>query len=163
MARSLNKAMLIGNVGQDPEIRTIPSGARVAQFSVATSRRWNDKSGQQQEKTEWHRVVVWEKLVEIIERYVKKGDRIYVEGEIEYRQYQDKDGVTKYSTEIRAREVVLLGGKSDGGGGGDWDRGGSRPAASGARTGGSGGGGKGGSDYDDFQAPPLEDDDDLPF
>jgi single-strand DNA-binding protein len=166
VARSLNKAMLIGNVGQDPEIRTIPSGARVAQFSVATSRRWNDKSGQQQEKTEWHRIVVWEKLVEIIERYVKKGDRIYVEGEIEYRQYQDKDGVTKYMTEIRARDVVLLGGRSDGGGGGgDWDRGGSRPAASGARSGsgGGGGGGKGGSDYDDFQAPPLEDDDDLPF
>jgi len=165
VARSLNKAMLIGNVGQDPEIRTIPSGARVAQFSVATSRRWNDKSGQQQEKTEWHRVVVWEKLVEIIERYVKKGDRIYVEGEIEYRQYQDKDGVTKYSTEIRAREVVLLGGRSEGGGGGgEWgDRGGSRPAASGARAGGGAGGGRGGSDYDDFQAPPLEDDDDLPF
>ena len=162
MARSLNKAMLIGNVGQDPEIRTIPNGARVAQFSVATSRRWNDRSGQQQEKTEWHRIVAWEKLVEIIERYVKKGDRIYVEGEIEYRQYQDKDGVTKYTTEIRAREVVLLGSKSDGGGGGDWDRGSSRPAASGARSGGSGGGGKG-SDYDDFQAPPLEDDDDLPF
>src|SRR5215210_6376821 len=136
VARSLNKAMLIGNVGQDPEIRTIPSGARVAQFSVATSRRWNDKSGQQQEKTEWHRIVAWERLVEIIERYVKKGDRIYVEGEIEYRQYQDKDGVTKYTTEIRAREVVLLGGRSEGGGGGgDWDRGGSRPAASGARAG----------------------------
>jgi len=164
VARSLNKAMLIGNVGQDPEIRTIPSGARVAQFSVATSRRWNDKNGQQQEKTEWHRIVAWDRLVEVIERYVKKGDRIYVEGEIEYRQYQDKDGVTKYATEIRAREVVLLGGRSDGGGGGDWDRGGSRPAASGARAGGGGGGGRGGgSDYDDFQAPPLEDDDDLPF
>jgi single-strand DNA-binding protein len=160
--------MLIGNVGQDPEIRTIPNGARVAQFSVATSRRWNDKNGQQQEKTEWHRIVAWERLVEIIERYVKKGDRIYVEGEIEYRQYQDKDGVTKYTTEIRARDVVLLGSRGDGGGGGDWDRGGSRPAASGARAGGGGGGGGGGgrgggSDYDDFQAPPLEDDDDLPF
>src|SRR3954462_97296 len=139
VARSLNKAMLIGNVGQDPEIRTIPNGARVAQFSVATSRRWNDRSGQQQEKTEWHRVVAWEKLVDIIERYVKKGGRIYVEGEIESRQYQDKDGVTKYSTEIRAREVVLLGNKGDGGGGGggDWARGSSRPAASGARSGGS--------------------------
>src|SRR3954471_9145889 len=146
--------MLIGNVGQDPEIRTIPNGARVAQFSVATSRRWNDKSGQQQEKTEWHRIVAWERLVEVIERYVKKGDRIYVEGEIEYRQYQDKDGVTKYTTEIRAREVLLLGSKSDGGGGGggDWDRGSSRPAASGARSGtGGGGGGAKGSDYDDFQ------------
>jgi single-strand DNA-binding protein len=163
VARSLNKAMLIGNVGQDPEIRTIPSGARVAQFSVATNRKWNDKNGQQQEKTEWHRIVAWERLVEVIERFVKKGDRIYVEGEIEYRQYQDKDGVTKYTTEIRARDVVLLGSRSDGGGGGDWDRGGSRPAASGARAGGGGGGAKGGSDYDDFQAPPLDDDDDLPF
>jgi single-strand DNA-binding protein len=150
-------------VGQDPEIRTIPSGARVAQFSVATNRKWNDKNGQQQEKTEWHRIVAWERLVEVIERFVKKGDRIYVEGEIEYRQYQDKDGVTKYTTEIRARDVVLLGSRGDGGGGGDWDRGGSRPAASGARAGGGGGGAKGGSDYDDFQAPPLDDDDDLPF
>ena len=158
MARSLNKAMLIGNVGQDPEIRTIPSGARVAQFSVATSRRWNDKSGQQQEKTEWHRIVAWERLVDIIERYVKKGDRIYVEGEIEYRQYQDKDNVTKYATEIRAREVVLLGSRGDGGGGGggDWDRG-SRPASSGARSGG------GRSDYEDYQAPAMDDEDDLPF
>jgi single-strand DNA-binding protein len=153
--------MLIGNVGQDPEIRTIPNGARVAQFSVATSRRWNDKNGQQQEKTEWHRIVAWERLVEIIERYVKRGDRIYVEGEIEYRQYQDKDGVTKYATEIRAREVVLLGSKGEGGGGGgDWDRG-SRPASSGARSG--GGAARGGTDYDDYQAPALEEDDDLPF
>ena len=160
MARSLNKAMLIGNVGQDPEIRTIPSGVRVAQFSVATNRRWTDKNGQQQEKTEWHRIVAWERLVEIIERYVKRGDRIYVEGEIEYRQYQDKDGVTKYATEIRAREVVLLGGKQEGGGGGgDWDRGGARPASSGARAGGA----RAGSDYDDYQAPALEEDDDLPF
>ncbi|CAA9296103.1 MAG: Single-stranded DNA-binding protein, partial [uncultured Gemmatimonadetes bacterium] len=94
MARSLNKAILIGNLGQDPEIRTIPSGARVAQFSVATTRRWNGRDGQQQEKTEWHRIVVWEKLVDIVEKWVKKGDRIYVEGEIEYRQYEDKDGVT---------------------------------------------------------------------
>jgi single-strand DNA-binding protein len=166
VARSLNKAMLIGNLGSDPEIRTIPSGARVAQFSLATSRRWNDKNGQPQEKTEWHRIVVWERLVDIVERYVKKGDKLYVEGEIEYRQYQDKDGVTKYSTEIRAREILLLGGKGEGegGGGGSWERGSSRPAASRAGAGGGGGGGgRGGSDYDDFQAPPLEDDDDLPF
>src|ERR1700741_3297222 len=129
--------MLIGNLGSDPEIRTIPSGARVAQFSVATSRRWTGKDGQQQEKTEGHRVVCWEKLVDIVERWVKKGDRIYVEGEIEYRQYQDKDGVTKYSTEIRARDVVLLGGR-DGGerGGGDYGSGGGRAAAP-ARAGGS--------------------------
>ncbi len=151
MARSLNKALLIGNLGSDPEIRTIPSGARVAQFSLATSRRWNDKNGQSQEKTEWHRVVVWDKLVDIVEQYVKKGDRIYVEGEIEYRQYE-KDGVTKYSTEIRAREVLLLGGKGDG----VSQR---QPAMAGA---GAGRNGRGSSDYDDFQAPPFEEDD-LPF
>jgi len=164
----LNKAMIIGNVGSDPDVRTIPSGARVAQFSVATSRRWNDKNGQQQEKTEWHRIVCWDRLVDIIERYVKKGDRIYVEGEIEYRQYQDKDNATKYITEIRARDVVLLGGKREGGegGGGGFDRGGSRqPASRGTGGGGGGGGGGrgGGGDYDDFQAPPFDDGDDLPF
>lgn len=183
MARSLNKAMLIGNVGSDPEIRTFQNGGRVAQFSLATSRRWNDRNtGQTQEKTEWHRIVASDKpfnLVDIVERYVKKGDRLYVEGEIEYRQYQDKDNTTKYITEIRAREILLMGGKADaeggggGGGGGGWDRGGSRPASSGQRYGGGGGGGGGGagggggrgggSDYDDFQAPPLDDEDDLPF
>ena len=176
MARSLNKAMLIGNLGSDPEIRTIPSGARVAQFSLATSRRWNDKSGQPQEKTEWHRIVAWDRLVDVIERYVKKGDRLYVEGEIEYRQYQDKDGVTKYATEIRAREVMLL--SSRGEGGGDFERGGGgggrsyQPAARGGGSGGgqggggggaAGGGRAGGNDYDDFQPPAFEDDDDLPF
>ncbi|HEX2076771.1 MAG TPA: single-stranded DNA-binding protein, partial [Longimicrobium sp.] len=95
MSRSLNKAILIGNLGQDPEIRTTGSGSRVAQFSLATTRTWNDQSGQKQEKTEWHRIVVWGKLVDIVERYVKKGDRLYVEGEIQYRQYEDKEGVTK--------------------------------------------------------------------
>ena len=168
MSRSLNKAILIGNLGSDPEIRTIPSGARVAQFSLATSRRWNDKNGQPQEKTEWHRIVVWDKLVDVVERYVKKGDRLYVEGEIEYRQYQDKDGVTKYSTEIRARDIMMLGSRDGGGGGGDFDRGmgGGRPAAgSGSRggTGGGGGGGGGRGGYDDFDAPGIADDDDLPF
>jgi len=146
--------MLIGNLGSDPEIRTIPSGARVAQFSVATNRKWTGKDGQQQEKTEWHRIVVWEKLVDVVERWAKKGDRIYVEGEIEYRQYQDKEGVTKYTTEIRAREIVLLGGRDGERGGGDYGGGGGRAAAP-ARA--------GGGDYDDFQAPGLEEDDDLPF
>ncbi len=177
MARSLNKAMLIGNLGSDPEIRTTGNGTRVAQFSVATSRRWNDRSGQQQEKTEWHRIVVWDKLVEIVEKYVKKGDRLYVEGEIEYRSYEDKDGNTKYITEIRAREVVLLGSAGGGGGGGDYGGGGGgyRQAAAsgsggggggnrgGSRGGGGGGAAGGGGSYDDFQAPAMDDDDDLPF
>jgi single-strand DNA-binding protein len=159
VARSLNKAMLIGNLGSDPEIRTTGSGSRVANFSLATSRRWNDRNGQQQEKTEWHRVVAWDKpfnLVDIIEKYVKKGDRLYVEGEIEYRSYEDKDGVTKYTTEIRAREILMLGGKDGGGSGGDFERGGRATAAAGARSG-------GGKDYDDFDAGSPEDDDDLPF
>jgi single-strand DNA-binding protein len=184
VARSLNKAMLIGNVGSDPEIRTTAGGARVAQFSLATSRRWNDRNGQQQEKTEWHRVVAWDKpfpLVDVIEKYLKKGERVYVEGEIEYRTYDDKDGNTRYVTEIRAREVLLLGSR-EGGGGGDYGGGGGgyrQAASSGGGSGGGGGGGGanrggsrgggggapagGGGSYDDFQAPGMDDDDDLPF
>jgi len=111
MSRSLNKAILIGNLGADPEIRSTNSGTRVATLSIATSRQWtNRSSGQQEEKTEWHRVVCWDKLADIIERYVKKGDRVYIEGQIEYRKYEDRDGVTKWSTEIRARELIMLGG-----------------------------------------------------
>ena len=92
MSRSLNKAILIGNLGADPEIRSTNSGTRVATLSIATSRRWtNRSSGQQEEKTEWHRVVCWDKLADIIERYVKKGDRVYIEGQIEYRKYEDRD------------------------------------------------------------------------
>jgi len=111
MSRSLNKAILIGNLGADPEIRSTNSGTRVATLSIATSRQWtNRSSGQQEEKTEWHRVVCWDKLADIIERYVKKGDWVYIEGQIEYRKYEDRDGVTKWSTEIRARELIMLGG-----------------------------------------------------
>src|SRR5690606_8810444 len=104
--------------GADPEIRSISSGARVANISVATSRQWTGRDGQKQEKTEWHRIVLWEKLADIAERYLKKGDSVYIEGEIEYRSYEDKDGVTKYMTEIRGRELVMLGSGSGGGGGG---------------------------------------------
>jgi single-strand DNA-binding protein len=111
MSRSLNKAQLIGNLGADPEIRSTGSGTRVATLSVATSRRWNGRDGQQQEKTEWHRVVAWDKLAEVCERFLKKGDRVYVEGPIEYRQWEGQDGQTKYTTEIRARELIMLGGR----------------------------------------------------
>lgn len=155
MSRSLNKAILIGNLGSDPEVRAVPSGARVANFNVATSRSWTGRDGQQQEKTEWHRIVAWEKLADIAEKYMHKGDRVYVEGEIEYRSYEDKDGVTKYITEIRAREMIMLGGREGGGG----DSGGSPRE----RTAGKAATNKGGSDYDDFQTPPFGDDDDLPF
>jgi single-strand DNA-binding protein len=110
VARSLNKATIIGNLGADPEVRSTSGGTRVASFSVATSRSWTSREGGQQEKTEWHRIVAWAKLADVVERYLKKGDRVYVEGEIQYRQYEDKDGVTKYMTEINAREMIMLGG-----------------------------------------------------
>ena len=172
MSRSLNKVMIIGNLGSDPEIRTVGSGGRVANFSVATSRSWTGRDGTQQEKTEWHRIVAWDnergpKLADVAERFLKKGERVYIEGEIEYRSYEDKDGVTKYITEIRAREMIMLGGREGGAGGfdaGDAPRRDRAPAAAsgGGRPAASGGGkpAKGG-DYDDF--PTLEEDDDLPF
>ena len=111
---------MIGNVGSDPEIRTIGTGTRVAQFSLATSRNWTDQAGAKQEKTEWHRCVVWNSargsgLADVVEKYVKKGEKIYVEGEIEYRQWQDKDGQTRYTTEIKVKELMLLGGRAGGG------------------------------------------------
>jgi len=142
VSRSLNKAILIGNLGQDPEIRTTGGGQRVGQFSLATTRTWNDQSGQKQEKTEWHRIVVWGRLVDVVERYVKKGDRLYVEGEIQYRQYEDKEGVTKYTTEINLREMIMLGGgREGGGGGGDYGGGGGGGGGYGGGGGGRAGGG----------------------
>jgi single-strand DNA-binding protein len=163
VSRSLNKAIIIGNLGSDPEVRTTGGGSRVAQFSVATSRRWTTNSGEQQEKTEWHRIVCWGKLADVVEKYLKKGQQVYVEGEIQYRQYEDKDGVTKYSTEINARELMMLGGR-EGGGGGGYGGGGGAPARERATTGGGAGKGGRGGDYDDFQPPPFgDDDDDLPF
>ncbi len=108
MSRSLNKVMLIGNVGAEPEIRTVGSGTRLAKVSLATNRTFSDRSGQQQEKTEWHRLTFWDRLAEIVERYVKKGDRLYVEGRIEYSTTED-GGVTRYWTDIVVRDMVMLG------------------------------------------------------
>jgi single-strand DNA-binding protein len=167
----LNKVTLIGNLGSDPEIRSTPSGNRVAQFSLATSRTWNDQSGAKQEKTEWHRCVVWNtkgsQLADIVERYVKKGDKIYVEGRIEYRQWQDKDGQTRYSTEINVRELLLLGGRREGG---DDAEGASyapprrtpaaaAPAATAPRAKPD----AKGDDFEDFPGALEDGDDDLPF
>jgi len=120
MARSLNKVMLIGNVGSDPEIRMTPSGSKVAKFSVATNRTWQDRTGQSQEKTDWHRLTFFGKLADIVEQWVNKGDRLYVEGRIEYSQTQDDQGGTRYWTDIVVNEMVMLGagsgGPSDGAG-----------------------------------------------
>jgi single-strand DNA-binding protein len=163
VSRSLNKVMLIGNLGADPEVRTISSGTKVAEFSVATSRQWNDRNGQQQEKTEWHRVVLWgyspdkDGLAGVAERFLKKGDRVYIEGQIEYRSYEAKDGSgTKWVTEIRGTEMMMLSGREGGTGGGDYNRGSSQPRERAAAR-------QPASNYDDFQTPPMEDDDDLPF
>src|SRR3954470_1669620 len=121
VSRSLNKVTLIGNLGNDPEVRSTTGGNRVATFSLATSRTWNDPSGQRQEKTEWHRCVVWNtktsQLADIVERYVKKGDKLFVEGRIEYRQWQDQQGQTRYSTEINVRELIMLTSRQGGGDG----------------------------------------------
>lgn len=150
MSRSLNKVMLIGNVGNDPEIRATSSGARVAKVSLATNRSWSDRSGQQQEKTEWHRLTFFGRLVDIVEQWVKKGDRLYVEGRIEYSQTEGEGG-TKYWTDIVISEMVMLGSTGPGGGG----FGGQESQYGG----GGGGGGFGGS------APSggSDADDDLPF
>ena len=167
MSRSLNKVMLIGNLGSDPEVRSTTGGNRVATFSLATSRQWNSPNGEKQEKTEWHRCVVWNTkgsgLADVVEKYCKKGDKIYVEGRIEYRQWQDKDNQTRYSTEINVRELTMLGG-GRGGSQGDYDsEGGGRsraPAAAGAKTASSN---SGGNDFEDFPGALEETDDDLPF
>ena len=160
MSRSLNKVTLIGNLGNDPEIRTTNTGKKVAQFSLATGRQWTSASGEKQEKTEWHKCVAWNGggkgtgLADIIERYVKKGDKLFVEGQIEYRQYEDKDKQTRYVTEINVKEILLLGG---GRGEGGFD-GGARPAR-------SAGGSKPAASSEGFEEFPaaMDGDDDLPF
>jgi single-strand DNA-binding protein len=156
MSRSLNKVMLIGNVGNEPEIRSTSGGARVAKLSVATNRSFQDRNGQQQEKTEWHRLTFFGKLAEIVEQYVHKGHRIYVEGRLEYSQTQDDQGGTRYWTDIVVNEMVML----SGGGGAGAEAGFSESSGYGSRGGGGGGKSWGRSS----EPPPLsQPDDDLPF
>lgn len=151
MSRALNKVMLIGNVGNDPEIRATGSGARIAKISLATNRSWTDRnSGQKNEKTEWHRLTFFGRLVDIVEQYVKKGDRLYVEGRIEYSQTESDQG-PKYWTDIVVLEMVMLG--STGGGGAASSSSGAGHEAGDGNAGFSGGSG----------APGNEPDDDLPF
>ena len=165
MAGSVNKVILIGNLGRDPEIKSMPSGSSIANLSIATSESWRDKtSGERKEKTEWHRVVVFsEGLVRIVEQYLKKGAKVYIEGQLETRKWQDKDGNDKYSTEVVLRNfnstLTMLDGKSEGGaarGGGGFDQ--DRAPARGA--GAKGKGGKGAAE--DFSRG-AEFDDEIPF
>jgi single-strand DNA-binding protein len=174
--------MLIGNLGADPEVRSTSNGSRVATLSLATSRQWTTQAGEKQEKTEWHRCVVWNAkgsgLADVVEKYLKKGDRVYVEGRIEYRTWQDKEGQKRYTTEINVRDLVMLSGRGDAGAGGGSDSGrrasaaaGRAAAASGeagqAAGGGAGAGGGGAQgkeeSFEDFPEALDEEDDDLPF
>src|SRR5690606_37079644 len=112
---SVNKVILVGHLGADPEVRFTPSGQAVANFRMATSETWTDRaSGQRQERTEWHRIVVWGKLGELCGEYLRKGRQCYVEGRLQTREWQDRDGQKRYTTEIVANQVVFLGGRGDG-------------------------------------------------
>ena len=161
MSRSLNKVILIGNLGADPEVRTTNNGSKVATVSLATGRQWTGQGGDKQEKTEWHRVVMWNNktgngLADVAEKYMKKGDRIYVEGRIEYRTWEDKEKPTRYTTEIIARDVMLLSPRGGGGEGGDFSRAPAKATAKGGAEGKP-------ESLDSFPEALDAEDDDLPF
>ncbi len=166
MAGSVNKVILIGNLGRDPEVRSMNNGGKVVNLSVATSETWRDKnSGERQERTEWHRVVIFnEKLGEVAERYLKKGAKVYVEGALQTRKWTDQSGQEKYSTEVvlqRFRgELTMLDGKGGGGGGG---MGGGGDDYGDDYGGGGGGGGGGRSSGGGGKKPAGPIDDDIPF
>jgi single-strand DNA-binding protein len=152
---SVNKVILIGNLGRDPETRYMPDGGAITNISIATTENWKDKNGDKQEKTEWHRVAFFGKLAEIAGEYLKKGSQVYVEGRLQTRKWQDKDGQDKYTTEIVANAMQMLGSRQGMGGGaaaemGDRASEPSRPAASKPAA------AKSGGKFDDFE-------DDIPF
>src|SRR5688572_3777350 len=149
---SVNKVILVGNLGRDAELRYTPGGAAVATLNLATTEVWNDRNNQRQEKTEWHRVVLWGKQAESLQEYLTKGKQIYVEGRLQTRQWDDKDGNKRYTTEIKCDRVTLLGGGGGGRGGGSESYGGGR----------SSGGGGGGGQMDEPPVEPITDDD-IPF
>jgi single-strand DNA-binding protein len=159
---SVNKVILVGNLGRDAELRYTPGGAPVATLNLATTEVWNDKAGQRQEKTEWHRVILWGKSAESLSEYLVKGKQIYVEGKLQTRQWDDKDGNKRYTTEVRGDRIVLLSG--GGGGGMGAGRSQARTAGVGAPSGGGGGGGGGGDQLEPMGEPITElTDDDIPF
>jgi single-strand DNA-binding protein len=175
MARGINKVILVGNLGADPETRAMPSGTTVANLRIATSESWRDKqSGEQQERTEWHRVALFGRLGEIAAEYLKKGSQVYIEGSLRTRKWQDKQGNERYSTEIVANEMQMLGGGRGAGGGGGGMGGGAGGGAPGPGSGGGSGagsgGGRGGDPFPEYShsegaAGGARDDfdDDIPF
>ena len=171
---SVNKVIIVGNLGRDPETRYMPSGDAMTSIAVATTDSWKDKTtGEKKEQTEWHRISFFGKLAEIAGQYLKKGSQVYIEGSLRTRKYTDKDGVEKYSTEIKADTMQMLGSRQGMGGGGGMDDGGgysSAPPArqnanAGAAAGSGGGGGGGGGNRPAARpAPNFSDmDDDIPF
>lgn len=172
MAGSVNKVILVGNLGRDPEIRSMQSGEEIAQLSLATSETWRDKaSGERKERTEWHRVVIFnENLVKVAKQYLKKGSKVYIEGSLQTRKWTDKDGAEKYTTEVvlqRFRgELTMLDGRDGGGGGGGSYGGGGDDygSSSGGSGGGYGGGGRSAGGGGGGSAPRRDDmDDEIPF
>ncbi len=164
MAGGVNKVILVGHLGADPDMRFTPSGQGVCELRLATSESWNDKNGQRQERTEWHRIVVWGKRAEICSKYLSKGRQVYIEGRIQTRNYDDKDGNKRYITEIIASEVQFLGG----GGGRDGERGGGGGGGGGGSAGGGGGRSNDGpppsdGDFGGYGGGGGGPDDDIPF
>ena len=158
MARGVNKVILIGNLGADPETRAMPSGATVANLRIATTENWKDRtSGENQERTEWHRVALFGKLAEIASEYLRKGSQVYIEGSLRTRKWQDKQGNERYSTEIVGNEMQMLGGRGGGGGGGGEGYG-SRSGGGGGEGGYGGGGARSGG----RQGPPPDEYDQTP-
>ena len=168
MARGINKAIIVGNLGQDPEMRYTGSGTAVCNMRVATNESYKDASGEWVEKTEWHSVVAWARLAEICNEYLKKGSQVYFEGSLQTRSWEDRDGNTRYTTEIKAREMMILGGRGGGddfgGGGGGYNQ--SRSQSGGGRPQGN----QGGNRPQQRQQKPqqtddytFEPDDELPF
>ena len=155
MARGINKVILVGNLGQDPETRYMPSGGAVTNITLATNESWKDKqTGEQKDRTEWHKVAMFNRLAEIAAEYLRKGSQVYVEGKLRTRKWQDRDGNDRYTTEVIADEMQMLGGR--GGGGGSFSSGGGSNGGSGGGSNAPSGGGK--------SAPPADDfDDDIPF
>lgn len=145
--RGVNKVILIGNLGADPEVKYTSSGVAVANFNLATSESWTDKSGERQERTEWHRLVLWRKLAEIAGQYLKKGGKIYVEGKLQTRSWDDQSGQKRYTTEVVVDEMQMLDGRGDGGGAASGPSGDPGPAAM--------------ENY--APQPAAEEEDDLPF
>ena len=134
MARGVNKAILIGNLGRDPEMRYTQNGTAVANFTLATTDSWTGKDGNKEERTEWHNIVAWARLAEICSQYLTKGRHVYIEGRIQTRKWEDRDGNTRYTTEVVAQNMQMLGGRGEGGGG-DYGGGGGEGAGGGPAPG----------------------------